>query len=112
MTRSDLRQPLLFVIVDVKGQLLHLMFLSGYQGDECSSFLLWLLESCGSNQVIQQSEPVFFWHRIYQQTVNMNWIIYGIHAMKFILFYEDIVYPEIVVNVLTSYTRDILQSAF
>lgn len=32
--------------------------------------------------------------------------------MKFILFYEDIVYPEIVVNVLTSYTRDILQSAF
>lgn len=32
--------------------------------------------------------------------------------MKFILFYADTMYHEIVVNVLTSYTRDILQSAF
>ena len=32
--------------------------------------------------------------------------------MKFILFYADIMYPKFVVNVLTSYTRDILQSAF
>lgn len=37
---------------------------------------------------------------------------WGIHVMKFILFYADIMYPEIAVNVLTSYTRDILQSAF